>query len=126
MAIYASQALLLGQAAGNAYTAGQYFIRSGGSEPNVWAARAIGVAILLSALIMHGCFLKYGLLFQNGLGMFKVVILALIVFAGFGALAGHTKAPTPDNFTNAFEGSRSDVYGIGNCIYNVSFTISKI
>lgn len=65
MIMYASQALLLGQAAGNAYTAGQYFIRAGGSEPNQWGARGIGVAVILSALIMHGAFMKYGILFQK-------------------------------------------------------------
>lgn len=63
--MYASQALLLGQAAGNAFTAGQYFIRAGGGEASQWGARGIGVAVLLSALVMHGAFLKWGILFQK-------------------------------------------------------------
>lgn len=63
--MYAAQALLLGQAAGNAYTAGQYFIRAGGSEAKEWAARGIGVAVLVSALIVHGSILKWGLRFQK-------------------------------------------------------------
>ena len=88
--IYAAQALLLGQgefevhptprdtsitdktasnrpivssAAGNAYTAGRYFLRAGGDIDNEWGSRGIGVAVLVSALFIHGTFLKWGLRF---------------------------------------------------------------
>ncbi|MCO5566267.1 hypothetical protein L7F22_019943 [Adiantum nelumboides] len=82
--MYGAQALLLGQAAGNAYTAGQYFIRAGGNESREWAAKGIGIAILLAAVIAHG----------------------------FAALAGHVKLEQkPRNFDNAFAGSRNDIYG---------------
>ena len=54
------------------------------------------------------------------MGVFKIVIMLLISFAGFGALAGRTKVEVPNNFANAFEGSRNDMFGIASCIYNVS------
>lgn len=54
------------------------------------------------------------------MGVFKIVIMLLISFAGFGALAGRTKVEVPNNFVNAFEGSRNDMFGIASCIYNVS------
>ncbi len=121
--MYAAQALLLGQAAGNAYTAGRYFLRAGGqTATNEWGARGIGVAVLISALIIHGTMLKWGLRFQNAFGLFKIVILLVISFAGFAALAGHVRGGAPDNFTNAFQGTRGDIYGIAQCIYNVSLT----
>lgn len=60
------------------------------------------------------------LAFDSVLGTFKLVILILVAFSGFAALNGKTRGPTPDNFTNAFEGSRNDIYGIASCIYNVS------
>ncbi|TPX55885.1 hypothetical protein PhCBS80983_g04941 [Powellomyces hirtus] len=117
-AMYGAQALLLGQAAGNAYTAGRYLIRAGGGESE-WGARSIGVGVLIAALIVHGTLLKWGLRFQNVVGLVKLAILVLIAITGFFALAGKTKdVPAPDNFTNAFEGTRSDLYGIVNCIYN--------
>ncbi|KAI8825615.1 amino acid permease-domain-containing protein [Fimicolochytrium jonesii] len=116
--MYAAQALLLGQAAGNAYTAGRYLMRAGG-QSNEWGSRGIGVLVLVAALIVHGTMLKWGLRFQNVVGLFKLVILVLIAFTGFAALAGKSRAnPPPDNFTNAFEGTRSDLYGIVSCIYN--------
>jgi hypothetical protein len=39
LALYASQALLLGQAAGNAGVAGRYFWRAGGNAPSQWSSR---------------------------------------------------------------------------------------
>ena len=62
---------------------------------------------------------------------FKVVILLLIVFAGFAALAGRTIGEAPHNFANAFSGAsqalndghiRSDVSGVSACLYNVRST----
>lgn len=63
--MYAAQALLLGQAAGNAYTAGQYLIRAGGTDENEWGARGIGIVILVSAATLHGSFISWGLRFQK-------------------------------------------------------------
>lgn len=116
--MYAAQALLLGQAAGNANAAGQYFIRAGGDNTTEWNSKGIGVAVIVAACITHSTFLKWGLVFQNVLGTFKVVILFLIVFAGFAALAGENKGKVPHNFDNAFTGARSDVYAVSSCIYN--------
>ncbi|ODN78785.1 hypothetical protein L202_04340 [Cryptococcus amylolentus CBS 6039] len=120
--IYGAQALLLGQAAGNAYTSGRYFLRAGGITDNEWGSRGIGVAVLITALVIHGTLLKWGLRFLNIVGFFKIVILLLISFAGFGALAGHTKIDPPHNFDNAFDGTRSDIFGIAACIYNACWS----
>lgn len=47
----------------------------------------------------------------------------MIAFAGFGALAGRTRdSQPPDNFSNAFVGSRNDIYGIASCIYNAGWS----
>ena len=48
------------------------------------------------------------------LGIFKVIILLIIVFAGFAALAGHRKVPDPKNFENAFSFSSGLGYGRGD------------
>ncbi|KAJ9100701.1 hypothetical protein QFC20_005394 [Naganishia adeliensis] len=120
--VYGAQALLLGQAAGNAYTAGRYFLRAGGIIDNEWASRGIGVAVLVSALLIHGSLLKWGLRFLNVMGVFKVAILLLISFAGFAALAGRTRVEVPNNFLNAFDGTRNDMFGIASCIYNAGWS----
>jgi hypothetical protein len=53
------------------------------------------------------------------MGVFKIVILLLISCAGFAGLAGKTRVEVPNNFVNAFEGTRNDMFGIASCIYNV-------
>lgn len=117
--MYAAQALLLGQAAGNALTSGKYFLKAGGNDNyGEWQAKGIGAGVLVSAVILHGTMLKWGLRIQNLIGSFKIVILVVIAFSGFAALAGHTKVPVENNFANAFAGTKSDIYGTSNCIYN--------
>lgn len=119
-AMYAGQALLLGHGASNAYAAGRYFLKAGDTTSE-WKAKGIAIAIFMSALFLHGGALRWGLHFQNALCSIKLVVLVLIAFSGFAALAGHTKVPTPHNFTNAFAGTRSDVYGVSNCLYNATW-----
>jgi hypothetical protein len=41
---------------------------------------------------------------------------------GFAALGGHLNIPPPDNFSNAFEGTSSDVYGISTALLNGIFS----
>jgi hypothetical protein len=57
------QYFVVNSAAGNAYTAGRYFLRAGGITDAEWASRGIGVAVLVSALFIHGSLLKWGLRF---------------------------------------------------------------
>ena len=93
-----------------------------GKEVTQWNQRAIGVACITFAFIMHSMFMKWGLRLQNALGTFKVVILLLIAFSGFGALAGHIKLPEdekPHNFSNAFEGTSSNANAFVVGLYNV-------
>ncbi|KAN0062050.1 methionine permease [Thecaphora frezii] len=116
--MYAAQAFLLGGAAGNSYVAGRYLLSAGGVTSE-WGSRGIGAGILITVLIVHGTLLKWGLRFQNIVGLLKLVVLVIIAFSGFAALAGHTKVqPPPSNFKNVFAGSRSDVYGTVSCLYN--------
>jgi amino acid transporter len=85
------------------------------------AVAAIGVAVIVSAVLLHGTSIKWGVRFQNAIGAFKIAIMLVIVFAGFAALGGHTRVPVvPSNFDNAFAGSRSDIYGIASCIVRTS------
>lgn len=56
------------------------------------------------------------------LGVIKVIIILIIVVAGWVALAGHLKVPEdkkPNNFHNAFEGTTGNAYGVVTALYNV-------
>ena len=68
---------------------------------------------------MHGLTLKWGLWLQNFLGVVKLLVVILIVVAGWAALGGAVKIEKPDNFSNAFEGTTGSAYGVVMALYNV-------
>jgi len=47
--------------------------------------------------LIHGLALKWGLRLQNFLGIIKLSIMLIIVFAGFVALGGHLKIDESPN-----------------------------
>lgn len=139
IAAFAAYAVSMPWPAGNSTVFGEYILLAAGKEVTQWNQRAIGVACITFAFIMHSMFMKWGLRLQNALGTFKVVILLLIAFSGFGALAGHIKLPEdekPHNFSNAFEGTSSNanafVVGLYNVIWsfigysNVNYALSEV
>jgi amino acid transporter len=135
---FGAYASLLGWAAGNSLVFGEYILHAAGKEPTQWNTRGIALACITFSLLIHGTALKWGLRLQNVLGTFKIVILLLIAFAGFGALAGHVKIdPKPDNFRNSFEGTGSInanafVTGLYNVIWsfigysNANYALTEI
>jgi len=89
-------------------------------DVNRFNQRAIGIACITSAFLIHGLALKWGLRLQNALGAIKVIILLIIIIGGFVALGGHVKLDEkPDNFTNAFQGTTGSAYGVVTALYNV-------
>lgn len=50
--------------------------------------------------LCHAFTPKWGIWFSNSLGVFKIVVLVLIIFTGFAAVAGHMHPPTPANFSS--------------------------
>lgn len=95
---------------------------AGSTEPDGWTARYIAIACVTFSCLIHSLLPKWGMRLFDVLGVFKVVILIVIAFAGFAALAGHVKVdPKPDNFTNAFQWD-----GIGGGVYNYATALLRI
>lgn len=106
--------ILLGFSSGNALAFGRYILLAHGSKlGDGWQARGIAIALITFAVTLHSTLPKWGIRLFNVLGVFKVVILIFIIFAGFAALAGHRKVPDPHNFDNAFRLEVGDGYGGG-------------
>ncbi|KAA8910684.1 high-affinity methionine permease [Sphaerosporella brunnea] len=101
--IFLSQMVLLGFSSGNSLAFGQYVLFASGSEaPDGWKARGIAIACITFACLLHSTLPRWGMRLFNILGVFKVGILAFIVFSGFAALGGHLKIPKPDTLQHAF------------------------
>ncbi|KAK3370380.1 high-affinity methionine permease [Podospora didyma] len=112
--VFAVQMILLGFSAGNSLAFGRYVLLASGREStDGWAARGIAIACVTFVAVLHSTLPKWGLRLTNALGVFKVLVLLVIVFAGFAALAGHRLVPDPHNFDNIWAIEKGDGYGGG-------------
>lgn len=118
--MYAGYAVLLGWAASNSVAFGEYILSAAQVEVDRWNQRAVGIACVTVAFLIHATALKWGIWLQNVLGAIKLFIVFIIIICGFVALGGHLKIPDDfNNFSNAFEGTTSSSYGVVMSIYNV-------
>lgn len=118
--MYTGYVILLGWAGSNSVVFGEYILTAARVEVNRFNQRAVGIACITSAFLIHGLALKWGLRLQNFLGGIKLIILVIIIIGGFVALGGHVKLDEkPDNFTNAFSGTTGSAYGVVTALYNV-------
>ncbi len=112
--VFAVQMVLLGFSAGNSLAFGRYVLLAVGHPmPDGWIPRLIAVLCMTLVVLLHGIFPKWGLRLTNALGIFKVLVLLLIVFSGFAALAGYRLVPNPRNFDNFWGIEKGDGYGGG-------------
>ncbi|KAH8649067.1 amino acid/polyamine transporter I [Xylariales sp. PMI_506] len=112
--VLAAQMILLGFSASNSFAFGEYVLfASGITHPSVWLSRGIAVGCVTFAVTLHAVLPKWGLRLITVLGVFKVVVLLLIVFSGFAALAGHRLVPDPGNFDHPFEFHSGPGWGSG-------------
>ncbi|KAI5835476.1 amino acid transporter [Schizophyllum commune Tattone D] len=117
--LYTGYVILLGWAGSNSVAFGEYILHAANVEVNRWNQRGIGLACITVAFLIHGLALKWGLRLQNILGVIKLIILLIIIIAGFAALGGHLKIDKPNNFDNAFSGTTGSAYGVVTALYNV-------
>ncbi|KIJ25570.1 hypothetical protein M422DRAFT_33663 [Sphaerobolus stellatus SS14] len=117
--MYAANGVLLAWAAGNSLIFGEYILLAANVTPERWTLRLVGFACITFALVLHGSALKWGLRLQNFLGVFKILVLVVVIITGFVALAGHMKVPKPHNFDNAFEGTTASASSFCLSLYNV-------
>ncbi|OIW22503.1 amino acid transporter [Coniochaeta ligniaria NRRL 30616] len=127
--VLAAQMILLGFSSGNSLAFGRYVLYAAGdSSPDGWAARGIGVACVTFAVALHSVLPVWGLRLGNVLGVFKVVILLIIIFSGFAAIVGRRLVPDPHNFDNAFTIHEGDGWGGGgayayaNTLLNIMYS----
>lgn len=111
--------ILPGWAGSNSVVFGEYILHAANVEVNRWNQRGVGLACITAAFLIHGLALKWGLRLQNLLGVIKIIIILIIVVAGWAALGGALKIEKPDNFSNAFEGTTGSAYGVVTALYNV-------
>lgn len=118
---YAAYAFLLGWAASNSVVFGEYILVAADKEVTRWNQRGIGVACLTFSFLLHGLFKKYGLILQNVLGLFKLVVIGMMIIIGFVALGGGGGIKETGNFNHAFTNTAGTTsgYGVVMALYNI-------
>ncbi|KAK5656718.1 hypothetical protein OQA88_4265 [Cercophora sp. LCS_1] len=112
--VFAVQMILLGFSAGNSLAFGRYVLLAAGHPmPDGWGPRSIAVLCITFVVVLHATLPRWGLRLTNALGVFKVLVLLVIVFSGFAALAGYRLVPDPHNFDNIWAIEKGDGYGGG-------------
>lgn len=115
--------VLLGNTASNAITFGRYILLAAGKpSPTPWEQRSTAVGALTFCCLLHSFLPKWGVRLSNALGLFKIVVLLLVVLSGFAALAGKLRVEKPNNFTDAFDGSTRDAYNYAAALLNVIYS----
>ncbi|KIY53750.1 APC amino acid permease [Fistulina hepatica ATCC 64428] len=123
---YATYAIITGSAAANSVVFGSYITHALALEPTRWTVRTAAFLVLTFCFLIHGTCMRWGVRLQNALGMFKLIILTLIVFSGMLALTGGyvvivNRYERPDNFRWAtfWEGSGTSANAYITGLYNV-------
>ncbi|KAM3499675.1 hypothetical protein MY11210_009595 [Beauveria gryllotalpidicola] len=114
--LYTGYVVLLGWAAGNSVIFGEYILHAARVDVTRWNQRAIALACLTTAFLVHGCALKWGVRLQNTLGVIKILVIVLIIVA---PLANLKKVRENNSFHKSFDGTNSSAYGIVTALYNV-------
>lgn len=117
--MFATYAFTLGWAASNSVVFGEYILYAAGVEVGRWNQRLVGLACCTFSFLIHAFAVKWGLRLQNLLGLFKLVVIAIIIVTGWVALSGRLDIEDTHAFSNAFEHTEGSAYGIVTSLYNV-------
>ncbi|OAX83606.1 hypothetical protein ACJ72_02035 [Emergomyces africanus] len=116
--LYTGYVLFLGWAGSNSVVFGEYILHAADIQVNRWNQRGVGLACITAAFLIHGLALKWGLRLQNFLGIIKLLVIVVIVVAGWAALGGALKIEKPNNFEKPFEGTTGNAYGVVIALYH--------
>lgn len=135
----AVQTVLAVGSAGNAVVFSRYTLFAMGLEQSGFNVKLGAMALLVSVVIMHGCFLKTGIWIQNALAWVKIGITVFMILTGFAVLLQAHTGMRYDDATNAqdrpkaesistwgslWEGSIWDWGTIATAIFKVQFSYS--
>lgn len=125
--VYAVNAVLLGFTASNAIVFARYILFAFQVEHSGTTQKLIAVLMLTAITIIHGCFLKTGILIQNSLGWVKILVVIIMLFASLLAFlrAGVPGSAATVNFVSWEEIWRDSIWrwgAVSTAIFKVSYS----
>ena len=124
----AIQAVVLGFTASNCIVFGEYVLVAVGQEVTPFRQRLLATGLLTAITIVHGCFLKTGILIQNALAWVKITLMAIMAVLGIVApfLPQTSNREHLERRTTSglFEGSHWDLIALSTAIFKVSYSFA--
>ncbi|KAJ7022581.1 amino acid transporter [Mycena alexandri] len=124
--IFSSNVILLGFTASGCivivFNESSILIAAGQPDPR-WVVRGIALGVIFFVTLVHGLAPRHGVLFMNALSMLKILVLLVIVIAGWIVLSGKTHIQDPHlNFRNVFAGSSHSSNDYATAAFKVLFS----
>ena len=82
--------MVLGFTASNCIVFAKYTLFAFNIDATDFQQKALGVGLITAITIMHGCFLKAGIIVQNALGWVKIFLISAMSLTGIWVLLLHT------------------------------------
>ncbi|KAK4443839.1 amino acid/polyamine transporter I [Podospora aff. communis PSN243] len=95
--LIAVHAVVLGFTASNSIVFGEYILFAAGKDPaeHRGEVRFLAVSLMIAITVVHGCFLRAGILIQNILGWIKLGLVGFMVVASaFVVATGYRPSPS--------------------------------
>lgn len=131
--LFAVQAVLLGFTASNCIVFGEYVLFAFGVQPTEFSQKALALGLLTAITIVHGCFLRTGILIQNFLGWIKVgliLFMALtgvyVVLFGIGDSADVKALPSQLTWEGLWKDSNWEWGTLSTAVYKVSYSYAGL
>ncbi|ODV77740.1 amino acid transporter [Suhomyces tanzawaensis NRRL Y-17324] len=145
--VYAFSIVILGFSSGNSYAFGKYVLfaltdhQEGDADSDISPSlvKLVGVACISFCILLHIRYPSQGTRLFNFLGIFKLLILVLIIMIGLFVYVGLVDVPPTDNFTDMWKfhnnespNSYSIAVGLLEVIYsfkgweNVNYVLNEI
>lgn len=128
--VYSFLIVLLGFSSGNSYAFGKYVMyaytgKHEGDAIDDNLVKLIGVGCILFCILLHIRYPNQGTRLFNFLGVFKILILVLIIAIGAIAALGGLNIPKTDNFTNIWQfqhDSKPNSYSVSVALLEVIYS----
>ncbi|KAK6465864.1 amino acid permease-domain-containing protein [Scheffersomyces coipomensis] len=129
--IYSFSIVILGFSSGNSYAFGKYILFAFTSEAyheniSETYVKLIGVGCITFCIVLHMKYPNQGTHLFNFLGIFKILILVLIIAIGGLVTIGFIDIEPTTNFTNIWQFEDSISTGSSASVYNVSVALLEI
>ncbi|KAH8829246.1 APC amino acid permease, partial [Flagelloscypha sp. PMI_526] len=125
--VYTVYCFILGSPSANSVVLGEYLLNALRIPPDSFNVRFVAWLSLTAVVIIQGIFVKSGLLLQNTLGFFKLLVLSSMAITGILSLLGvpwfqvreEYEQPTNFEWGNFWSGTTNDPNAIITSLYSV-------